>query len=839
MIFSVNERREVLQELVVVFIHHALTVYILICKLVKFRQISVFLAPVEVFLRRSTRVSVRTHVVQDLVEIRLVLRVILRQLHAVGVARVLVSRVIRVFADPHHVRDDRVDAALVIRDNHADVRVRHQLANVCVGNAHADRAAVVPVSLCVLQLHGRIVVERFVRPHVIPVRVESGRNAALHHGRHQTHVDLHAGQAELFDKQRLFCVRMSRQLLCTQLGGHLHIVKHHARHVIAEALRANTAYCVGFLHAPVSLAQNVVEILHVAEGCLRPCGALLRIVDLEQLRVLLFHGAEAVACKEIGSLHELSRARVFADVFRRFVLRRELSIGSQNFVDVGEIQLGIRERVDAGAAAFLCSVPAIVEVIDLRAGPGRSQTADKIVVQVCECVGHICLAETLRIHKAHFAGSLKAVFSDNVVDANEVLSSEIHVVCHAAPHELVEHRVERSALFAHEREVQIHGVLAILLHDRKQRFSVRPVYHRRVAPRAERSILSLILPADTVDVVELVSDVIRVLARDAFSLLRPFEPLVQIFSSVLVVCAKRKDSAALAVARSDHFSVGVRYLPGVVEVCFAVPRLCLRRVHQRIVPELLQLHHAVEHGSRLVVRRAVALECGAQFLHEVADPVADLLGEAAVLVGKPLHGLGVAQHHLARIGHDLVHRAVHRQLAGRVVVDLLLGKALDAVDALEHVVRHEFLQRLVLATVLLDEVCQLVRHRLQDGRLANVHVVLPGVDVQIDRAVAVCAVHAEILAALVGLRFKEHNVHAGRLGHLAGNVTNLMLSGANVKVVQYLAGHSKVETTLNIYTHLIERSPEANLGTVLQAFPSTETPEKISPKISQNASADA
>ena len=63
-------------------------------------------------------------------------------------------------------------------------------------------------------------------------------------------------------------------------------------------------------------------------------------------------------------------------------------------------------------------------------------------------------------------------------------------------------------------------------------------------------------------------------------------------------------------------------------------------------------------------------------------------------------------------------------------------------------------------------------------------------------------------------------------------ITNMILSGANVKVVQYLAGHSKVETTLNIYTHLIERSPEANLGAVLAAFPALEISENISPKIS-------
>lgn len=63
-------------------------------------------------------------------------------------------------------------------------------------------------------------------------------------------------------------------------------------------------------------------------------------------------------------------------------------------------------------------------------------------------------------------------------------------------------------------------------------------------------------------------------------------------------------------------------------------------------------------------------------------------------------------------------------------------------------------------------------------------------------------------------------------------ITNLILSGANVKVVQYLAGHSKVETTLNIYTHLIERSPEANLGAVLAAFPAPQSAENVSPKIS-------
>lgn len=63
-------------------------------------------------------------------------------------------------------------------------------------------------------------------------------------------------------------------------------------------------------------------------------------------------------------------------------------------------------------------------------------------------------------------------------------------------------------------------------------------------------------------------------------------------------------------------------------------------------------------------------------------------------------------------------------------------------------------------------------------------------------------------------------------------ITSLILSGANVKVVQYLAGHSKAEITLNIYSHLMDRCPEANLGAVLAAFPAPESAENISPKIS-------
>lgn len=48
--------------------------------------------------------------------------------------------------------------------------------------------------------------------------------------------------------------------------------------------------------------------------------------------------------------------------------------------------------------------------------------------------------------------------------------------------------------------------------------------------------------------------------------------------------------------------------------------------------------------------------------------------------------------------------------------------------------------------------------------------------------------------------------------------TSLLMAGTNIKVVQHLLGHEKVDTTLNIYTHLMERSAEANIGAVCEAF---------------------
>ena len=48
--------------------------------------------------------------------------------------------------------------------------------------------------------------------------------------------------------------------------------------------------------------------------------------------------------------------------------------------------------------------------------------------------------------------------------------------------------------------------------------------------------------------------------------------------------------------------------------------------------------------------------------------------------------------------------------------------------------------------------------------------------------------------------------------------TTLILGGANIKRVQYLMGHADIRVTLEIYSHLVENSPESLIGDVSQAF---------------------
>ena len=49
-------------------------------------------------------------------------------------------------------------------------------------------------------------------------------------------------------------------------------------------------------------------------------------------------------------------------------------------------------------------------------------------------------------------------------------------------------------------------------------------------------------------------------------------------------------------------------------------------------------------------------------------------------------------------------------------------------------------------------------------------------------------------------------------------ITNLILSGADLKTVQYLAGHANIKITLDIYTHLVDRSPDKLISEVSKAF---------------------
>lgn len=50
-------------------------------------------------------------------------------------------------------------------------------------------------------------------------------------------------------------------------------------------------------------------------------------------------------------------------------------------------------------------------------------------------------------------------------------------------------------------------------------------------------------------------------------------------------------------------------------------------------------------------------------------------------------------------------------------------------------------------------------------------------------------------------------------------ISNLLLEGVDIKTVQYLAGHEKSKTTLDIYAHLKYNKPEQMIDKVRAAFP--------------------
>ena len=76
----------------------------------------------------------------------------------------------------------------------------------------------------------------------------------------------------------------------------------------------------------------------------------------------------------------------------------------------------------------------------------------------------------------------------------------------------------------------------------------------------------------------------------------------------------------------------------------------------------------------------------------------------------------------------------------------------------------------------------------------------------------------------LGDKIKNHNITVTLDFHATPHqlrhtyITELVQSGADIKTVQYLAGHATVQLTLNIYTHLMTNRPEDTAAQVIKAF---------------------
>lgn len=76
----------------------------------------------------------------------------------------------------------------------------------------------------------------------------------------------------------------------------------------------------------------------------------------------------------------------------------------------------------------------------------------------------------------------------------------------------------------------------------------------------------------------------------------------------------------------------------------------------------------------------------------------------------------------------------------------------------------------------------------------------------------------------IGDKIRNHDILISLDFHVSPHqlrhtyITELILAGANIKVVQYLAGHKTVQLTLNIYTKLMENKPKDTAPAVLLAF---------------------
>ena len=492
---------------------------------------------------------------------------------------------------------------------------------------------------------------------------------------------------------------------------------------------------------------------------------------------------KAYGTHKVTTLEELAVLRTFLEQFRYTIFNRAgchtailLRLGHilrivQELFNLGEVEFRVCKSVDAVLGVDDRLVFSEVEVGQLL--PVLNHRAHKAVVDAYKAVCNHSLSVSLRVYEAQRTSGLKVILSDDIVDGCDTAFYHIEVIHNALRYHLIEYRIQSSALFADEREVEVKRIVTVSFDNREYRltrygvgadFSLRPL--------SEESVLLCVVLANLVHCFHLGEHIISFGCGDCTFLDSLGKVVLKLFSAALVIGADGE--LCVSVVVSKHYSITC--------IVLHLGEVTPHRIYKCVVPHPLKLVRVsaefIQKGGGLGVCGFDTFKCFAQFAAEFTQPIADSFEQSRILFRKGLYCLAVSEHHLAGIGYDLIGCFLYGESTGVCLVcnEGIEGLALsEQALVLNEGLGNKCFEFCVLSRrVLLNVVGQLVRCCAQDRRLIS-NELLCCVYVEINGVVFEHTVALGIPALLVCFGLVEHEVYAGNLGYLLDNLNGCLL----------------------------------------------------------------